>query len=89
MSEDDDPMDNEREPELVGAATRSSRSEITEEPSFTPLPRDYASDFGNGLRTPSITEDHAPQQNVSPLATSSEQEERDLDVPTFMRRMKF
>jgi len=89
MSEDDDPMDNEPEPELVGAPTRSSRVEIAEEPSFTPLPRDYASDFGNSVRTPSITEDHAPQQNVSPLATSSDHEERDLDVPTFMRRMKF
>ena len=89
MSEDDDPMDNEPEPELVGAATRSSRVEIAEEPSFTPLPRDYASDFGNSIRTPSITEDHAPQQNVSALATSSDHEERDLDVPTFMRRMKF
>jgi len=89
MSEDDDPMDNEPEPELVGAATRSSRVEIAEEPSFTPLPRDYASDFGNSVRPSSSAGDHAPQQNVSPLATSSDHEERDLDVPTFMRRMKF
>jgi len=89
MSEDDDPIDNEPEPELVGAATRSSRSEIAEEPSFTPLPRDYASDFGNSARTPVITEEPLPQHPVSPLATSSTEEERDLDVPTFMRRMKF
>ena len=89
MSEDDDPMDNEPEPELVGAATRSSRVEIAEEPSFTPLPRDYASDFGNSIRAPSITEDHAPQQSVSPLSAPSQEEDRDLDVPTFMRRMKF
>lgn len=92
MSEDDSD-DSEPEPELVGAAARSSRSdvraEVVEEPSFTPLPRDYASDFGNSVRTPAITEDHAPQQTVSPLITSSDHEERDLDVPTFMRRMKF
>jgi cell division protein FtsZ len=92
MSEDD-AEDNEPEAELVGAATRSGRSEVrievADEPSFTPLPRDYASDFGNSVRTPAITEDHAPQQTVSPLITSSDQEERDLDVPTFMRRMKF
>jgi len=89
MSEDDDTIDNEPEPELVGAATRSSRSEIAEEPSFTPLPRDYASDFGNSARTPVITEEPLPKHPVSPLATSSTEEERDLDVPTFMRRMKF
>ena len=88
MSEDDD-ADGEREPELVGVATRSSHSEAAEEQAFIPLPRDYASDFGNSVRTPSITEDHAPQQAVSPLAASSGEEERDLDVPTFMRRMKF
>jgi cell division protein FtsZ len=88
MSEDDS-EDNEPEPELVGAATRSSRSEAAEEPTFTPLPRDYAPDFSNSVRTPSITEDHAPQQPVTPLTSSSDQEERDLDVPTFMRRMKF
>jgi len=88
MSEDD-ADDNEPEPELVGASTRSSRAEIADEPSFTPLPRDYASDFGNSIRTPSITEDHAPQQSVSPLPAAPQEEERDLDVPTFMRRMKF
>jgi len=85
MSEDD----SEPEPELVGAVTRSSRAEIAEEPVFTPLPRDYAADFGNSVRTPPITEEHVPQQTVSPLSTSPDQEERDLDVPTFMRRMKF
>src|SRR4029078_8966006 len=36
MREDDDTINNEPEPELVGPATRSSRSEIAEEPSFTP-----------------------------------------------------
>jgi hypothetical protein len=54
-----------------------------------PLPRDYASDFGNGHRVPAITEDFDAQQVVSPLPASSGEEERDLDVPTFMRRMKF
>jgi cell division protein FtsZ len=89
MSEDDDDSNGEEEPELVGAATRSSREETAEESSFVPLPRDYASDFGNGVRPPSITEEPVSQQHVSPLATSSGEEERDLDVPTFMRRMKF
>jgi hypothetical protein len=62
--------------------------EIAEE-AFAPLPRDYASDFGNRARTPSITEEPIDQPAVSPLTAAASEEERDLDVPTFMRRMKF
>jgi len=90
MSEDeDDSAIDDAEAELVGAATRSSREESSEEAAFMPLPRDYAQDFGNSLRTAEMPEEHVPQQHVSPLTTSSIDEERDLDVPTFMRRMKF
>jgi cell division protein FtsZ len=88
--EDDEESDNEDagEPEFVAAAVRSSHGEVAEAP-LVPLPRDYASDFGNSVRTPSITEEHVPQPPVSPLSAPSNDEERDLDVPTFMRRMKF
>jgi cell division protein FtsZ len=90
MSEDeDDSAIDDAEAELVGAATRSSREESSEEAAFMPLPRDYAQDFGNSLRTAEMPEEHVPQKHVSPLTTSSIDEERDLDVPTFMRRMKF
>ena len=78
------------EPELVAAAARPNRAEIAEEPAFAaPLPRDYASDFSNGVRPPAITEESVSQPAVSPLSAASGEEERDLDVPTFMRRMKF
>ncbi len=88
--EDDEESDNQDagEPEFVAAAVRSSHAEVAEAP-LVPLPRDYASDFGNSVRTPSITEEHVPQPPVSPLSAPSNDEERDLDVPTFMRRMKF
>jgi cell division protein FtsZ len=88
--EDDEASDNEDagEPEFVVAAVRSSHAEVAESP-LVSLPRDYASDFGNSVRTPSITEEHGPQPPVSPLSAPSNDEERDLDVPTFMRRMKF
>ncbi len=89
MSEDEDEEAGEGESELVAAATRPSQVEISEELAFAPLPRDYASDFGNSMRTPAITEDHVSQPAVSPLSTAAAEEERDLDVPTFMRRMKF
>jgi len=89
MSEDEDEEAGEGESELVAAATRPSQVEMSEELAFAPLPRDYASDFGNSMRTPAITEDHVSQPAVSPLSTAATEEERDLDVPTFMRRMKF
>ena len=88
--EDDDDADNrEPEPALVAAAARSNRTEVAEELEFAPLPRDYASDFGNGARPPAVTEEPVSQPAVSPLSATSGDEERDLDVPTFMRRMKF
>jgi cell division protein FtsZ len=92
MSEaEDEESDNEDdgEPEFVAAAVRSSHTEAAEEQLFAPLPRDYASDFGNSVRPPSITEEPVSQPAVSPLSAPANDEERDLDVPTFMRRMKF
>jgi cell division protein FtsZ len=85
--------DEEAEPdgavELVAAAARPNRAAIEEEPAVTALPRDYASDFGNTAKSPAITEEPVSQPTVSPLSAASQDEERDLDVPTFMRRMKF
>jgi cell division protein FtsZ len=89
MSEEEDEESGDGEAEFVVAAARSHSIEMAEEPAFTPLPRDYASDFGNSMHAPSITEDHLPQPAVSPLSANENEEERDLDVPTFMRRMKF
>jgi cell division protein FtsZ len=92
MSEEEDEEsgdDGDSEPEFVAAAARPNRVEIAEEPVFAPLPRDYSSDFGNSPRTPAITEEQIAQPAVSPLSAGSSDEERDLDVPTFMRRMKF
>jgi cell division protein FtsZ len=90
MSEEDDENSGTEadEPAFVVAASRS-RIEAADETSFVPHPRDYASDFGNSTRTPSITEEHVSPPTVSPLPATPTDEERDLDVPTFMRRMKF
>jgi cell division protein FtsZ len=88
--EDADPgTSEERETAPISAAGRPKFAEITEEPAYTPLPRDFASDFGNGVRTP-VGE--APPVNQAPLSSLSEPSddpERDLDVPAFMRRVKF
>jgi len=69
----------------VGPA-RPRFAEMEEESGYKPLPRDYATDLGNGIR-PAIAED---RQAVGALFSErGEEMERDLEVPTFMRRMQF
>src|ERR1700722_1279765 len=80
---------DEGRPSLLFPQSAPNRIEAAEDPTFAPPTRDYASDFGNSVRPPSITEDAVSQPPVSPLSAVSGEEERDLDVPTFMRRMKF
>jgi cell division protein FtsZ len=61
--------------------TRPKFAELSEEP-YKPLPRDYATDLGNGVR-PGVDERPVlfPDKAGDP--------ERDLEVPTFMRRVQF
>jgi hypothetical protein len=88
--EDADPgTPEEHESELVTVSTRPKFAEIAEEPAYAPLPRDFASDFGNGVRNPAADVPPAVQPPVSSLSEPSDEAERDLDVPAFMRRMKF
>ena len=91
MSEDDseDETEMDVEPELVAAATRPQFAEMAEEPAYRPLPTDYASDFGNGVGYPQAAEDRGVSAVASPLSAPADEEERDLDVPAFMRRLKF
>ena len=77
------------EPAFVPAASRPQFAELAEEPVYTPLPRDYASDFGNGLGRPEEADDREAHTIASPLSAPAEEPERDLDVPAFMRRLKF
>jgi len=92
MSEEDDaPVEDAEDnmPEFVTASSRPQFAELAEESANRPLPRDYAPDFGNGMRTPVTAEEHGSQQAVSPLSAPEDEPERDLDVPAFMRRLKF
>jgi cell division protein FtsZ len=61
-------------------------AELAEEPPHMPLPRDYASDLGNGVR-PASEEQHSAAGSL--FAEKPEEMERDLEVPAFMRRMQF
>jgi hypothetical protein len=77
------------EPEMVTAPSRPQFAEMAEEPVYTPLPRDYASDFGSGVRTTSELEDHRTQPATALFAEPGEEIQRDLDTPTFLRRLRF
>jgi cell division protein FtsZ len=63
--------------------------ELAAEPAFTPLPRDYAADFYGNLRSPAAMEEHRIPAEPSLFNEPSEEVERDLDVPAFMRRSSF
>jgi cell division protein FtsZ len=76
------------EPDLVAPA-RPQFAELAEEPAYTPLPRDFASDFGNGVRGPEAAEEPASRPAAPPAPVPGEAAERDLDVPAFMRRLQF
>jgi cell division protein FtsZ len=64
-------------------------TEIAEEPFYTPLPRDYASDFGSGLRAPAAAGEHRAQPTAVLFTDPDEDSLRELDTPTFMRRLQF
>ncbi len=81
----------EPEPELVGVSTSPHFAELAEEPSYTPLPRDYAADFGASVRNPetAVSEEHRAQEPAQLFPQADEASQRDLDVPAFMRRLQF
>jgi cell division protein FtsZ len=78
-----------KEPELIAAPARPQFAELAEEPAYTPLPRDYAPDFGKAARGQAPSEDQAPQSTTALFTGAAEEADRDLDVPAFMRRLKF
>jgi cell division protein FtsZ len=82
------------ESELVSAPARPKFAEMIEEPGYTPLPRDYAGDVGNTVHAADPFQDqrvadHRPQPVAAVFADPAAEQERDLDVPTFMRRLQF
>ena len=77
-----------KEPELVAAAARPQFAEISEESSYSPLPRDYASDFVGSVRGAEV-EEHRAQPVTALFPETDEASQRDLDTPAFLRRLRF
>jgi cell division protein FtsZ len=76
------------EADLVTVPDRPRFAELAEDPVYTPLPKDYAPEFGAVTRGASAAEERA--HAAAALFTSpAEEAEHDLDVPAFMRRAQF
>jgi len=82
-----DPVFGSGEP--VAASARPQFAEMAEEPVYTPLPRDYASDFVGGVRRDAEAEKERAQPVAALVPDAEEESQRDLDTPTFLRRLRF
>ena len=72
-----EPADVEPEPELMGVAIGPKFAELAEGPEYAPAGRD------------SGKSEAAPQPGTALFGDAGQDEERDLDVPAFMRRLQF
>jgi len=75
----------EAESQLV---TAPHFEEMAEEEVHAAPPRDYAPDFAGGVNSMGEPEGNQPQ-NASLFPEGEEAAQRDLDVPAFLRRLKF
>jgi cell division protein FtsZ len=75
--------------ETESVPARPQFEEMAEELAYTPLPRDYASEFAGSPRGQEAQEEPHPQPVHSLFPETDEESQRDLDVPAFMRRLQF
>jgi cell division protein FtsZ len=79
----------ERIQEERTASARPQFDEKAEESAVPPQQRDYAADFTDGVSVQAIEEEQGAQPVTSLFAEGNEAEQRDLDVPAFLRRLQF
>jgi hypothetical protein len=53
------------------------------------MPRNYAAEFGSAVREPVETAEHPAQPPSTLFTESGIEEQRDLDIPAIMRRLRF
>jgi cell division protein FtsZ len=64
-------------------------AELSEEPVFTALPRNYASAFSNGVRRPAALDECHAQPVATLISEADEDAQPDLEKPAFLRRLQF
>src|SRR5208282_2800883 len=91
MAEADDAMDFAMQCESASAPAMPQFGVMENEPESKAPPRDYAADFPEAPRRAMEREmaeqARGPETSLFPEAAG--EQERDLDVPTFLRRLKF
>jgi cell division protein FtsZ len=75
--------------ETMATADPLQFSEPAEEPAYATPPRDYAPEFASSQRGAVVLEDHPAEAGASLFTEAGEEAQRDLDTPTFMRRLRF
>ena len=76
------------EMELVAAPARPKFAELSEEPAYTPLPRDYAQEFTSS-RTPAPLDNTHAYPAATLFRESDDADGHDLEKPAFLRRLGF
>jgi hypothetical protein len=75
------------EPDEPGSPQPRARFAELEEPAYTPLPQDYATDLGNGV---SPEQPHTqPRTPANSLFTDQGASQVDVDTPAYLRRGQF
>jgi cell division protein FtsZ len=82
-------MDEPEEVELASLPARPKFAELSEEPAYTPLPGDYASERRSNARGPAAFDEFRSQPVAGDFSETGEEAQRDLDTPAFMRRSQF
>jgi cell division protein FtsZ len=71
------------------APARADFDEMAAEPGPNPPPRDYAADFSEGVSVQRVQEEPGAQPEAALFTEGEQEQHRDLDVPAFLRRLKF
>jgi cell division protein FtsZ len=82
-------MSEPEEVELAALPARPKFAELSEEPAYTPLPGDYASERPSGVRGPAAFDEFHSHPTAAEFSETGEEAQRDLDTPAFMRRAQF
>ena len=70
-------------------ALRAQFEEMNVEPLYTPFGRDFALDFDGGLPALTALDEQRAQSATALFSEPDEESFRELDTPTFMRRVQF
>jgi hypothetical protein len=77
------------EVEVAAEPARPKFAELSEEPAYTPLPRDYSAEFTGGARGSAVPDEFRGAPPSTQFHENDEEAQRDLDKPAFLRRLGF